>query len=221
MKKVKRKIKYKNVFIFLLFVITIVILISIVINIPITNIYIKGNTILKDGEIIEISGLSDYPSVFKTSKYKIKRNLVNNDYIIDAKIKKKGTKIYIEIVENRNLFYDSNKNMIVTLDKDINGNIITPYLINYIPDTIYDKFKYSMSLLDVNILERISEIEYKPNDVDNKRFYLSMSDGNYVYITLDKFKSLNNYVEMLKKFNNKKGILYLDSGEYFEIKSSS
>ena len=219
MKKVKRKIKYKNVFIFLLFVIFIVILITIAINIPISNIYIKGNTILKDQEIIDISGLSDYPSIFKTSKYRVKKNLIKNDYIIDAKVNKKGTKVFIEVKENRYLFYDSNKDAIVTLDKDIKGNIITPYLVNYVPDTIYDNFKKIIALIDDDVLSRISEIEYKPNDVDNERFYLTMNDGNYVYITLQKFKKINSYIEMLKKFNNKKGILYLDSGEYFEIKN--
>ena len=44
-----------------------------------------------------------------------------------------------------------------------------------------------------------------------------MSDGNYVYLTLEKFEVIDNYVDIIKTFNNKKGILYLDSGEYFKI----
>ena len=48
-----------------------------------------------------------------------------------------------------------------------------------------------------------------------------MSDGNYVYITLDKLKSINNYVkiilEIINKFGKKNGTLNLDAGEYFEI----
>ena len=43
-----------------------------------------------------------------------------------------------------------------------------------------------------------------------------MNDGNYVYITLRKFSNLNKYVDMLKTFQGKKGILHLDSGEYFK-----
>ena len=74
-----------------------------------------------------------------------------------------------------------------------------------------------MGLLNKDILIRISEIKYDPNDIDNERFYLTMNDGNYVYLTLNKFDKINNYLEIVKTFNNKKGILYLDSGEYFEI----
>ena len=44
-----------------------------------------------------------------------------------------------------------------------------------------------------------------------------MNDGNYVYLTLNKFNKINHYIEIIKEFNNKKGILYLDSGEYFKV----
>jgi hypothetical protein len=44
-----------------------------------------------------------------------------------------------------------------------------------------------------------------------------MNDGNYVYITLTKIKSINEYIKILSTLENKKGILYLDSGNYFEI----
>ena len=44
-----------------------------------------------------------------------------------------------------------------------------------------------------------------------------MNDGNLVYINLKKMESLNNYVSIIKNFENKKGILRLDSGEYFTI----
>ena len=74
-----------------------------------------------------------------------------------------------------------------------------------------------MSSLDYDTIKRISEIKYDPNEVDEERFLLTMSDGNYVYLTLEKFEVINNYVDIIKTFNNKKGILYLDSGEYFKI----
>ena len=44
-----------------------------------------------------------------------------------------------------------------------------------------------------------------------------MNDGNYVYITLDKFSNINSYVDIIKNFENKKGILYLDYGNHFTI----
>ena len=45
-----------------------------------------------------------------------------------------------------------------------------------------------------------------------------MNDGNQVYITINRLNLLNKYIDIVKKLDNKNGILYLDSGNYFEIK---
>ena len=45
-----------------------------------------------------------------------------------------------------------------------------------------------------------------------------MNDGNYVYITLTKIKRLNKYGEIKEELQGKNGIVYLDSGNYIEIK---
>ena len=218
-KRKKKRIKYKNVFKFLLFVILIVFLFKLIISSNISNIYISGNSYLKDQEIIKIAKLEDYPSVFKTFKFAVKKRLVSNDMIISAKVRKRGTKIYIDVEENRPILYDSNISKIIMLDKtQKDGIAITPYLVNYVPDTIYDKFINALTKIEPDVLSRISDIEYNPNTVDMERFYLTMTDGNYVYITLNNFSKINNYIEMYKQFQGKKGILYLDAGEYFEIK---
>ena len=48
-----------------------------------------------------------------------------------------------------------------------------------------------------------------------------MNDGNYVYINLRTMKKINNYVEIMKevlsKYDEEKGILFLDEGEYFKV----
>ena len=74
-----------------------------------------------------------------------------------------------------------------------------------------------MQRVDIDILERISEIKYDPNDVDKERFYLTMNDGIYVYVTLNKFDKINDYDDIVSTLQDKKGILYLDNGEYFEV----
>ena len=74
-----------------------------------------------------------------------------------------------------------------------------------------------MNDLDTDIIRRISEIKYDPNDVDPNRFLFTMDDGNYVYLTANQLSSLNSYVTIVSQFEGKKGILYLDSGEYFQI----
>ncbi len=219
-RKKKKRIKYKNVFKFLLFVVLIVFIFKTIIFSNISNIYISGNSYLKDQEIIKIAKLEDYPSVFRSFNFVIKKRLVSNDMIISAKVHKKGKKIYIEVVENMPILYDSNISKVIMLDKTKkDGEAITPYLVNYVPDTIYDKFIDCMTKIKADVLYRISDIEYNPNTVDVERFYLTMTDGNYIYITLNNFNKINNYIEMIKQFQGKKGILYLDAGEYFEIKN--
>ncbi len=218
--KTKVKLKYKNILLFLVIFLIAIFVITKLLHANITNIYISGNNVLSDWEIIKLASLSDYPNTLKHPSFIIKNRLEKNDMIIKANVSKESlTKIYINIEENRPLFYNSNINKMVMLDKktlEIEGNV--PYLINYIPDTVYNKFIDAISLVNQDVLARISEIEYKSNDVDQERFYLTMNDGNYVYINIRNFEKINNYINMLKKINGKKGILYLDSGEYFEIK---
>ena len=74
-----------------------------------------------------------------------------------------------------------------------------------------------MESLDENILRQISEIEYSPVEVDNKRFIFYMNDKNIVHITLPKINKLNKYNKIKDKLENKKGIIYLDSGDYVEL----
>ena len=81
----------------------------------------------------------------------------------------------------------------------------------------FEKFIKKISEIDYDVLKRVSEIKYDKNEVDETRFLFTMNDGNYVYLTLNTFEKINNYINIVKTFNNSKGVLYLDSGEYFEI----
>ena len=136
-------------------------------------------------------------------------------------VKKKLFSVYLYVDENIPLFYNKNSNKIVLKNgKEIDDKYNVAVLNNYIPDTIYNDFINSMGNVNQDILDRISEINYVPNDVDSKRFYLIMDDGNSVYLTLDDFLKINNYIEIIKTLDNNKGTIYLDSGNYFEIKNA-
>ena len=89
---------------------------------------------------------------------------------------------------------------------------------NYVPDKKYKSFIKGMKSVDTDILGKISDIEYIPNDYDKDRFLLYMDDGNMVYLTLTKFKMINYYNNVLEQLEGKHGILYLDSGNHFQIK---
>ena len=104
-----------------------------------------------------------------------------------------------------------------------------PYLNTYFSN-IKKKLLENEYIKSVNIKRTLSrkiyiEIEeynpiciYAPNEVDKERFLLYMIDSNYVYITLSKIDKINKYNSIVQELDNKKGIIYLDSGDYVEIK---
>ncbi len=219
-KKRVRKIKYGRIFLIIILPLCLLGILFCFVEFPIKNIFISGNSILSDQEIIELAGISDYPSIFEYSSLEIEKKLESNKYIDSVKIKKKKLKeIYIEVVENKPVFYYAySDETVFSNTKLYSGTYSTCTLLNYTPSEYFDLLVDGMITLDDSVRKRISEIQYVPNDVDDERFLLTMNDGNYVYITLSKIDLLDSYIEIVKTFDGKKGILYLDSGEYFEIK---
>lgn len=221
--KVKvRKIRYGRVLLFLIILFLIGYLIFSFINLKIKNIYIINNNILSDYEIIELASLEDYPPIFYQTSSSIEKTLEKNIFIKKAKVKKSYRRIDITIEDNYPVYYDSNTNKTVFQDKREDDKVYAiPILVNYVPDTISDEFKTKLLKLDINVINRISEIKYDPNNVDSERFLLTMNDGNFVYLTLAYFDKMNSYVsiylDIISKYGYKNGILYLDSGEYFKI----
>ncbi len=215
-RKNKRKIKIIPVLLLLLIVVLIIMFIC---SRKITNIYISNNEYYSDQNIIELAKISNYPNIISNQPWTIKKRLEKNVYILSAKVSLRDfSKIYIKIEENYPLFYNSLNSKTILFDgSEVDDYYSSATLINYIPDTIYSDFIQSMQKINKEVLKRISEIKYDPNDVDEERFLFMMDDGNYVYITLNKIEGINNYVSIVKNFNSKKGILYLDSGEYFKI----
>lgn len=223
-KKVKvRRLRLGRILLFLFLIILFFYLLSLIFSFPIKNIFVSGNNILTDQEIIELASLEEYPSYFEYTQKQLESKLEKNTYILNAKVRKKNFKeIYIEIEENKPLFYDQSKEKIVLKDKtEVDANFSVPILLNYVPDTLYDKFLEEFSKIEEDIFYRISEIEYDPNDVDEERFLFTMNDGNYVYINLKTMLKINNYVDIMKevlsKYDEENGILFLDEGEYFKV----
>jgi len=224
-KKVKIKVKKKRInfkrLIITLFILSIIfIVISYLINIPLKNIYITGNSILSDKEIISLADIETYPPITKINKGNIEKKLKSNDYIKEAKVKKNILgKIYIDIEEEHPLYIIDNE-LVLSSGKKVE-NI---YSINYVPimknevNELHDKLIKSFNKINKDALLKISEIEYKPNELDKERFLFTMTDANYVYINLTKIEKINKYNSIMTELNGKKGIIYLDSGDYIEIK---
>ena len=190
---------------------------------PIKHIRVLNTNILNNDQIIlEQAKIDHYPIFFLTTKKSIINRLKKNKIIKDVRVEKKwGLRVDIYIDECKILFYDKLDNTFILENKEkLTANHLindVPILINYVPDTIYNDLVLKMMEIDDSIKIKISEIQYKPNDVDKERFLLTLNDGNYVYLTLYKFTKINEYNNIFRTLENKKGILYLDSGNYFEI----
>lgn len=213
----RRRINLKKVIIFLLVMFLLYSLVMEVISSRVKNIYILNNKIVPDVDVLNDLDIINYPPFYET--FNVKKKL-SNKYIKDIIVKRKiFNKLYIEVYEYKPIVI---YNDMVLVD---NGSLLeNTYDIDYIPyllddiSSLYDKFVSAFKGVDDSILYRISEIKYAYTDVDSERFLLYMIDGNSVYITLSKITKLNKYDSILKKIGSKRGIIYLDSGDYVEIK---
>lgn len=224
-KKIRvRRFNFNKFLKFILYIIIISVSLYFLSKIRIKNIVIKGNKYVSDLEIMETTHLDKYPSYFKTLGFSVE-NTIKKKYPLVKSVKVRkgvGFKITITIEEYKILYLVRSNNEYVLEDgtrlSDINVESNVPILINYVPDDVENKLISKLSSVDKEVLDKISEIEYYNTSYDSERFLLYMNDGNQVYITLNKIKEFNNYFKIKKELGKHKGILYLDSGNYFEIK---
>ena len=153
MKGKKFKIRYKRLFLFLIILIIIALVILYFINLRITNIYVSGNYYLSDQDIIELSKIQNYPRTIFNSSFDIKKRLKTNNYIENAKKNKKFlTQIYIEVIENRPLFYSDLKKKTVLLDGTLVDDYFNvPILTNDVSKDIYNEFIKKLSFIDMPV----------------------------------------------------------------------
>lgn len=221
-KRVKRKFNPLKFLSFIAFIIICYFLTMYLLDIKTKNIIVLNNNYYSDEKIIETAGIEKYPKFILLNTNKIKKKLLELDLIENVIIKKKWNFVLeLTIKEKKILYLVRSENKYRLSDNklyDIDDVLSVPTLINYVPESNEKKFVEAFKNIDNNIISMISEIEYSKTSYDSDRFLLYMNDGNMVYVTTTKLKSLNKYVDIVKKLENKKGILYLDSGNYFEIK---
>lgn len=222
-RKKKRVISVKKIIAVLLLLACLIGITYYLLTMPIKNIYIKNNKIVNDNEIIKLANLEEYPSFLLTKKSDLIKKIKKNKYIEDVKITKSfGNIITINVKEYESIALTKNDEIILsngmTLDNTYELSDI-PILINSIDDEkVYKNFAKKFEKINKNILRQISEIEYSPVEVDAERFLLYMNDTNHVYITLTKIKKLNKYNQIKDKIEGRTGTIYLDAGNYIELR---
>lgn len=222
----KKMVKKKKLRVFRLFLILFVLgaiffVVYLYLNLKIQNLLVTGNYYLSDDEVLDTAGVLDYPSFYFTFSNQLEKKLLKHPLIKEAKIHRSFYHVLtIDIVEHQPLFIKKENGKIVLDNQeevDSFGEQGLPMLMNYVPNTKYRKFVKKMAKIKKEVLGKVSEIEYQPNEHDKDRFLLYMDDGNSVYLTLTKFSMLNYYNDVLTQLEGKHGILYLDSGNHFKI----
>ena len=222
-KKVRKKrLNIKRTLFFLLLFYIIGYSIYYMINQPIKHIYINGNNLIKDSDIIRLANIKDYPSIFKYSNKTLETKIKKNKLINSVNVKKTfNFTIKIDIIENKLLFYFLNEDKIVLSNGDIINNNLNniigiPTLINECNKDILNKFIKSFSELNTNIIYEIDYIEYYPsinNDkiISDNRFKIMMNDGNTVIVNTNSVSTLNKYNDIYASLGGKLGTINLDS----------
>ena len=225
MTKIKKKKRLKLIpfLLFVLVIATTFFLVDVLLDTRVENIIIIGNKIVTDQQIIDEAGLSNYPSFYKTTSYNIKKALEKNSFIKEVKVKRSFYHVItIEVSEYKVLLKKETTGKLVlenmnevTTDQEIPYTV--PRLVNDVPKNKYSKLLKNLLKVKRSVRSSISEFYYDPNEFDKDRFLLYMDDGNSVYLTLTKFRMINYYNDVLPQLDGKKGILYLDSGNHFQI----
>lgn len=227
--KKKRKIKFIGLaIIVLVFLVTLQIGYCAV-NLKVKGVIITGNSYLSNNYIKDETGITTDSNILFLSSYIAEKNLTENVYIKSVEVTKTFFRnVYIDVEENKTLFYYSYKDLIILEGENeieqYNKDVGIPTLINYTPSNILSTFVTKLSLIEQDLINKISEIEYAPSYkdsivIDEELFIFRMNDGNTVHVNNMNLNKFNNYNKILEQ-ENRKGTLYLDSandGHVFEI----
>ena len=215
--KKKKKRKLRKVIVLFLFLIVIAVITFALSLIKVRGYYVLNNKYIDEETILSVCGFDKEDSFIFTQTFFVNSRCKKNKLIKKVNVDHTKTlEIKLNVTEYKILFKDGNY-AISEIGKKIeyeDDNV--PVLINKVSNKeIYENFIKKMNKVDDEILSIISEIKYDPNDVDNERFLFYMNDGNMVYVTLSKINKVNSYPSITKTIENKKGVLYLDYGNYF------
>ena len=216
----KKKLKLGRVFVLVCFIIMITLAIYNADKLKARSVAISGNKLVKSSEIIKVGNLDSKVSFISSSKKTPCAKIKKMPLIKSCKIKRTvDLKMTINVQEETPIFYYMNTEKL-TLESgkqvSLDNTYGVPNLINYVPKDVLDEFILKISKIDRNILMQISEIEYTPTKnkdgeiIDDKRFMLSMNDGNIVYINNKHLHVLNEYEKIYSTINNAHGIFNFD-----------
>ena len=109
MKARKKSFNYKRLIIVLAIILLAVLIFFSYRSLKVKTIYVIGNNIINESEILDNTDLLTYPNLYQVSEKDIKAQLQENKLINNVRVKKSlSGKVIIEITEHKVLYQDKN-----------------------------------------------------------------------------------------------------------------
>lgn len=226
--KKERKKKANRRLIFYLSIFFLLILIIVYLQSPLSNvkqIMVTGNTLLSKEEVIEESQLTNKTNIWSINKSKINKKMMKHPVIKSVDIEKTlFGKVNINVVEHDLVAYrEEDKRFSPILG---NGTVLdevsfvgnAPFLIDFNEEDLFESMIQELQDLPRNILNLISEIHWQPKEGNKYKILLYMNDGFIVDGSIRNFaEKMQIYPSIVSQIDsNKKGIIHIGVGAYFE-----
>lgn len=192
------------------------------------QIEIKGNSFVTEKEVNERSGITEKTNIWTINKKKIAKQLTEHPAIASVKVKRSLPRtVEISLKEQKvvgyiredNEYYPILENAQILKDygqKVVKGD--APLLINFTEDKYLQLMTEQLKQLPNGILNLISEVHWAPSKENKNKVSLYMNDGFMVAGTIRNFaKKMDVYPSIVSQLDpNKKGIIHIGVGAYFE-----
>ena len=195
------------------------------------GIEVNNNYFLSERDIFSLTDLNNESRFLLISKNNIRKKIEADPLVDKAEIRRIDNNVLsISIKENKVLGYFKDGEAYSYLLSDgatiaLNDNnqymkLKAPLIEGFTSDKL-SKVSTSLAKLNEEEINDISEIHYYPLSYDENMVELIMVDGNYIFISLDSIKLLNNYYDIKDNSLSSKNVcLYFDEDAKVAYKSS-
>ncbi|MFC0558698.1 cell division protein FtsQ/DivIB [Halalkalibacter alkalisediminis] len=192
------------------------------------NVVVENNHFVSDENIIKLSKIDDGTSMWNLDKDEIQERILSHKEIAKVSVERDfPITVRIEIEEYARIGYlyrdDKYFPILETgqyLDELPKHEFPSdaPLLVDFLQGEELAELSAELQKLSSQLIERISEIFYRPSENDPLSVVLFMTDGIEVHTSIRDFSgNLAPYPSIVEELNeSKKGILHMRMSPYFE-----
>jgi len=193
----------------------------------IKQIEVTGNEIVKEEEIIQLSGLSTETNIWVINQQNIKESFKDHPMIQNIEVKRElPNTVQIDVKEHDVVGYIKNdlefhpvlENGMIVETSNIANKDEGPLLNNFEDEHYLQRMASELSIIPAHIFNLISEITWEPTEKNKYKIILYMNDGFIVDATIRNFANkMKAYPSVVSQLNpDDKGIVHMGVGTYFE-----